>query len=773
MNWYGMRSRKLLLFLPLIVLAAVSCTRNPKARAQHYLDTGNKFFAKGKYKEASIMYRSALKQDMRFGEVYYRLGLTDLKLAAYGDAVRMLIRAVELEPNNADAAAKLANLYILAALQEAQHSAELLSSAKDMAEKLVTSDARSFEGHRLLGQIALIQKDVPAAIKELGTANDVSPLQPDVVLSYLQALAAGKRFPEGERLAYALIDKEKSYSPIYDYLYYFYIQQNRHEDAERLLKLKTANNPQNAAYLLQLAGHYYVSRHRPEMDAVIQRLSNEKEFPEGHLLAGDFFLFRLREFDHAEDQYQAATKAFPKDKALHQKRLVELYASTNRPRNANDLLAAMLKENPKDADAISMRAALMLTTGDIQQINSATSDLQALVTKSPSNHLLRFNLARALVAKGDLEQARLQLEEAIKLRPDFVVARELLTRVHISRGDSGAALKAADDLIAIDPNNLQAHLARSSGLLGLGEHDKARDELKLIVRAYPQNVDARFQVGYLAWEEKDYKQAEQVFTDLYKANPKDPRSIVGVVETMASEKRMDRAIDTMNQAVQAEPERRDLKLFLANLLVRDEKYDQAIQLYQMLLANDPKSADLLLRLAETYRRKGDLTLAMDAFRRCSLAAPNDPTPLLQLGLLMEGTGRREQAQPIYEQILKIKPDHPVALNNLAYIKADQGVDLDQALTMAQRARQQQPSSLDFADTLGWIYIKKNLPEEAVNIFTDLVSRAPSNPTFHYHYGMALRQKGDKSSARRELDMAIKNNPPHEERLKIQEMLQQM
>ncbi|MBV8846245.1 MAG: tetratricopeptide repeat protein, partial [Bryobacterales bacterium] len=629
------------------------------------------------------------------------------------------------------------------------------------------------DGHRVLGQIALIEKNVPAAIKELDAANQASPLQPDVILSLVQALAENKQFDQGEKLAYQLIDKEKSYSPIYDYLYYAYAQQNRLADAERLLKLKTANNPQNASYLLQLAGHYYVSRQRPEMDAVIQRLSNEKEYPEGHLLAGDFFLFRLREFDHAEDQYQAAIKAFPKDKALYEKRLVELYASTNRSQQANSLLAAMVKENPKDPDTVAMRAALMLSTGDLQQINNAATDLQALVTKSPSNHLLRFNLARALVAKGDLEQARLQLEEAIKLRPDFVVARELLTRVHISRGDSGAALKAADDLIAIDPNNLQAHLARSSGLLGLGERDKARDELGLIVKAYPQNVDARYQVGYLAWEQKEFKQAEQIFADLHKANPEDPRGLVGMVETLASQNHLDDAIATMHKATGAEPDRRDLKLFLANLLVRDEKYDEAIQLFHELLNKEPRSADLLLRLAEAYRRKGDLNAAIDTFRRCSQAAPSDPTPLLQLGLLMEGTGRRDQAEPIYEQILKIRPDHAVALNNLAFIKADRGADLDQALSMAQKARQQQPASLAFADTLGWIYIKKNLPEQAVSIFTDLVMKAPSNSTYHYHYGMALRQKGDKSSARREFEMAIKNNPPQEERLRIQEMLQKM
>jgi Flp pilus assembly protein TadD len=119
---------------------------------------------------------------------------------------------------------------------------------------------------------------------------------------------------------------------------------------------------------------------------------------------------------------------------------------------------------------------------------------------------------------------------------------------------------------------------------------------------------------------------------------------------------------------------------------------------------------------------------------------------LQLGLLMDGTGRCEHAKLIYEQILKIEPDHPVALNNLAYIKAEEGLDLDEALTMAQRARQKMPNSTSVKDTLGWIYIKKNLSADAVSVFKDLVQAEPANPQFHYHYGMALLQQGDKPLA---------------------------
>src|SRR5579862_430802 len=90
-------SRKLLLLLPITLLAA-SCSRDPQVQAQRYVENGNKFFDKGKYKEASIMYRRALQKDLKFGEAYYRLALADIKLAAYGDAVRALRRAVELEP---------------------------------------------------------------------------------------------------------------------------------------------------------------------------------------------------------------------------------------------------------------------------------------------------------------------------------------------------------------------------------------------------------------------------------------------------------------------------------------------------------------------------------------------------------------------------------------------------------------------------------------------------------------------------------------------------
>ncbi len=778
-----------MLCLPLLALVLSSCNRDPKVQAQRYVDNGNKFFNKAKYKEAAIMYRKALSKDLKFSEAYYRLALTDLKLGAPGDAVQMLRRALDdKQYQNSDAVVQLANIYLIASTQNSKEGPQLLDEADTLAQGLLQKDPNSFDGHRIAGVIALLQKDPKTAVEELRKANQAKPNQPEVVMSYFQALAADNQEPAAEKLAREFISQQKTYGPIYDQLYVRYMTEKRLDDAEQILKLKAENNPKSATFLLQLAAHYAVVNRRPDMDAVMQRLTDVKQFPEGHLLAGDFYFSRLREYDLARQQYEAGSAAFPNDKLVYQKRLVELYASTGSSAQANQLAEALLKENPKDNDLIAMHAALLLTSGKPDQINQAVNDLQSLVGKNPTNHVLKFNYARALLAqvafdkgdqgKNDLEQARLYLEDAIKIRPDFLPARELLARVYLAKQDSGKALQASEELLQLDPRNLTGHLTRSAALMNLGAKDKtsmdkARQELDVIAKLFPQNPDARYQAGLLAWEDKDYKKAEQVFEGLYRDNPKDNRGLFGITETLAAQNRMDDAIKELAKAVAADPERMDLQLGLANLDLRGQRYDDAIGIYKALLEKQPGSADLLFRLGEAYRRKGDINLAADMFRKSSQAAPNKTLPLMQLGLILETTGPMDQANAVYERILKIDPNNSVALNNLAYHKAEEGQDLDAALTMAQHAHQLSPSATNLSDTLGWIYIKKSMSTEAERIFKDLVTKEPGNSTFHYHYGLALIQKGDKSSARRELETALKNKPSKDEAGKIQDALKNL
>ncbi len=59
--------------------------------------------------------------------------------------------------------------------------------------------------------------------------------------------------------------------------------------------------------------------------------------------------------------------------------------------------------------------------------------------------------------------------------------------------------------------------------------------------------------------------------------------------------------------------------------------------------------------------------------------------------------------------------------------AETGGNLDEALTLATRAKQKLPSLAEVSDTIGWIYLKKNLYNNAVEIFKDLVAQGAGQP----------------------------------------------
>jgi hypothetical protein len=131
------------------------------------------------------------------------------------------------------------------------------------------------------------------------------------------------------------------------------------------------------------------------------------------------------------------------------------------------------------------------------------------------------------------------------------------------------------------------------------------------------------------------------------------------------------------------------------------------------------------------------------------------------------------AGPLMNAILALAPDNPVALNNMAYLLAGSPSSLDTALTLAQRAIGRAPGNPTIMDTLGWIYLKKNLSDNAIQIYQELAGRFPAEATWRYHLAMALFQKGDKPQARRELRTALRNHPTKAEETKIRNLLSQL
>ena len=121
-----------------------------------------------------------------------------------------------------------------------------------------------------------------------------------------------------------------------------------------------------------------------------------------------------------------------------------------------------------------MRASLWLYAGKPEQINTAISELQSVVTKMPENFVLRYNLGRALMAKGDIDSAKVQFVDALKFRKDYVPARLALAQILVSKGESAAALSAANEIMQLDPGNQHARMIKAHAFLAQGKFAESK-----------------------------------------------------------------------------------------------------------------------------------------------------------------------------------------------------------------------------------------------------------------------------------------------------------
>jgi tetratricopeptide (TPR) repeat protein len=756
----------LFVVIPLLGLLA-GCSSDPKK----YVENGNKYYGRGKYKEASIMYRRALNKDMRYSDAWYRLGLTNIKLAIFPEARRDFSRAMETNPNNTDAIVKLGDIDLMYYVMDSRGNKPLLADVKDLAQQLLKKDPKSFDGLRFSGYIALMEKDLKTAIQKYEAANQVKPDQPEMVLALVQALLADKRPEEALKYANGLIERQKTYGPMYDLVYVYDLRNNLPEQAEELLKKKIENNPTQALYYLQLALHYYMTSRKDQMVATLGRLTSDpKKFPDAHMQIGDYYL-RIRDYSAALQNYELGQKENGKDKRAYQKKMVEVLGSQGKLDQASKIVADLLKQDSKDPEVVAMHATLLLASGDRKQIKTVIGELQPLISKMPGNATLHFNLGRAYMASGDVqssEQARTQFLEALKLEPRYIPARVALAENYLMRNESAKALQTADETIALDANNLVARLIRASALIGMRENVKAREELTFVLGKYPKSNDARFQIATLNFIDRRYPEAEADFTLLMQAN--DPRGLPGILEAKVGQGQWPQAIKMAADQLRAAPDRDDYRLVLAKIYYRAGKYVECAAEYQKLIDKNPKSSDLYVRMGEAKVTGGDSKGGVEAFKKAKEIDPADAVPSLRLALFYDNEGRHDEARKYYEDALKLRPDDPTALNNLAYLKADDGVDLDQALAFAQRAQNKLPDDLNVRDTVALIYVKKNLTEDSLRMLRELVNKRPDSATFHLHLAMALYQKGDRPTAKKELEAAMRNKPTEKEQGEIKQLM---
>jgi Flp pilus assembly protein TadD len=216
-----------------------------------------------------------------------------------------------------------------------------------------------------------------------------------------------------------------------------------------------------------------------------------------------------------------------------------------------------------------------------------------------------------------------------------------------------------------------------------------------------------------------------------------------------------------------------VRYLLATTALRNGKYNVAIENFRALANQTPNSIDAQIDLADVFRLKGDVHNAIATLQKASVLQPKDPRPGSLLPFLLEMENRTQEAKQVARRALTARPKDAVAMNNLAYLLAETGDTLDEAVKLARDAVSKAPNNPVFLDTLGFVYLKRDQNDEALDIFDGLIRRYPDDPACAYHTGMAWYQKGNRARAKTLLSHALELRPPKEIEAQANDLLKQM
>ena len=158
-----------------------------------------------------------------------------------------------------------------------------------------------------------------------------------------------------------------------------------------------------------------------------------------------------------------------------------------------------------------------------------------------------------------------------------------------------------------------------------------------------------------------------------------------------------------------------------------------------------------MRLAILLEKEGDLERAEVIYKGLVNKRPDSAIILFNLGNIYLKRDALTSAEEYYRRSIASDPQLADAYNNLAWVYVKRGNNLKEAEELIQKALNLSKKNYAlYMDTLGEIYRKRGMYEEAVSSFKDALGRC-NNPKekaeVYMHIGMAYEDMGDESRAR--------------------------
>ena len=439
-------------------------------------------------------------------------------------------------------------------------------------------------------------------------------------------------------------------------------------------------------------------------------------------------------YEEAIHHYDEAVRIDPENQEVQLRRGL-LYNHIEKYQEAEQIFSELLKANGQYYPAHLALARLYKQTDRPQ---NATFSYERALALNWSKELA-YELGYFYVGQA-LHEDALRIYTTITDNDHFD-ERAALNRIQtlLDLEENATALKELRILRTFSSSPAMIDMIISKVLLREDEVAAARDLLEKIARR-DSSSEARYMLALLAFQEDD-----------------SPTALAYLSQILPDSEEFEEAV-----------------YLQVRIHDKDGQLDQAIALLRKHLAAQAGERPLFFTLlASLLQRQGDNSAAIAALAEAVTRYPNDPRLLFDYGMVLEKTGRSDQAMKTMVQVLHLHPDHAEALNFIGYTWADNNTNLEQALEYIERADRLRPNNGFIIDSLGWVYYRLGDFEQAARELQRAVSLVPGDPHIHDHLGDVYRSMNRREEALQSYQKALELFAEEDKRGTVQKKIDEL
>ena len=688
----------------LTLAAALIASCSKEAKKTRFLAEADSYFKAGNYDKAKVSYLNVVRLDPQNALAFERIGTMWLEDGSPLRAAAFLVKANELAPKNDQNRIRLTRCYL---------AIGRFADASKQALKVLEQTPDNEDAIIALTEAARSKEDIQAAEQHL------------------------EKYPKKDDISFHLASAN------------LFLSSGDLAAAEKALRPALTVNPNSSAAHMALGDLYLLKKDQKQAGEEFKKAAELAPVRSMERLKYAAFMSAAGDTAETRRISTEMTTQAP-DYLPGWTLLAELAFKEGKYDEALSLLENVFSREPQYIDGHRLESEVLLAKGDTKK---ATEVLERLDQTYPDTPLIKYELARAYLKKNNMNQAKVVLDQAISINPNYAEAILLLADINLRSGHGEAVIEPMTRLLKRSPELRPAALLLAAAYGSLDRFDDAAvitgEEAKLA----PRDPQAQMALGLTLRQAKRNDEARQAFEKAAELAPDNLWPVDQLVELDLLEKHFDTAQQRIDRHFQKTPDSPAAHFFKGKILVAEEKWGPAETELQKTLQLDPNFGGAYDLLVQTYLVTNKLPQALSQLQTQLSKNPNDASALMTLALLHERTNEFAKARDAYEHLLSLKPDLVSALNNLACLYADRLNDLGKAYDLARKARDLQGNDPAIADTFGWILSKRGEYQQALAILQGSAAKLPDSPEVQFHLGMTAYMMGQPDLARVALQKA--------------------